>query len=111
MGTTLNLYQREISAEHGTGIDVHLICILQGLARWGVSEDKHIGAFDFSCQAVLRVGDALAVPDNLLGISWLVEFVFVVWIVGMANDVFFIDCHQFYDQRQFSGYAYWRSAE
>ncbi|HFD4207234.1 TPA: hypothetical protein ACF3SX_007209, partial [Pseudomonas aeruginosa] len=102
MVTTLDLYQREVSAEHGTGIDVHLVGILQGLARWGVPEDKQTGTGYRRDNAVLSVANPLTIPDDHIFRDRLIEFIFVVRVVSVADNDFTFSGNQLDDEWQLS---------
>lgn len=100
MGTTLNLYQREVSAEHGTSIDVHLVGILQGLARRGVAEDKQISTSYRRDNAVLSVANPFTIPDDHVFRDRLVERIFVMRVVSVADNDFTFSGNQLDDEWQ-----------
>nr|DAL36385.1 MAG TPA_asm: hypothetical protein [Caudoviricetes sp.] len=102
MVTTLNLYQREVSAKHSSCVDVHLVGILQGLARRGVAEDKQIGTVYRRGNAVLSVANPFTIPDDHIFRDRLIEFIFVVRVVSVADNDFTFSGNQLDDEWQLS---------
>lgn len=101
----MNLYQCEVSAEHSSGVDVHLVGILQGLARRGVAEDKQISTGYRRDNAVLSVAYSLTVPDHHFFWYWLIECVFIVRVVSVADNDFTFSGNQLNDEWQLSRFV------
>src|SRR5690606_25642576 len=102
MATTLNLYQREVSAEYGTGVYVHLVCIRHRPARWRVSEDKQISTGYRRDNAVLSVANPLTIPNDHIFRDGLIERIFVMRVVSMADNDFTLSGNQLDDEWQLS---------
>ena len=97
MFTTLDLHQREVSAKHSSCVDVHLVGILQGLARRGVAEDKQISTGYRRDNAVLSGANPLTIPDHHFFWYWLIECVLVVRVVSVADNDFTLSGNQLDD--------------
>ena len=98
MVTTLHLNQREVSAKHRSCVDVHLVGILQGLARRGVAEDKQISTGYRRDNAALSVANPLTIPDDHIFRDRLIEFIFVVGVVSVADNDFTFSGNQLDDE-------------
>lgn len=53
MGTALNLHHCQVSAEYGTGIDIHLVGVFDWFARRCMPEDKQVCTGDFVMVPIL----------------------------------------------------------
>lgn len=62
-----------------------------------VTKDEKVCADDFVMISVLRIGYPLSVPDDHFLWHWLVELIFVVRVVSVADDNFTVAGHQLDD--------------